>query len=65
MHTHPLPISRGYNGDLQTGSSPGSESLLPQTFPKLFAPVALHGVAPRHSGGTAPASHRTSLLSLN
>jgi hypothetical protein len=27
---NPLPIARGYNGDCQIGSSPGSGSLLPQ-----------------------------------
>ena len=31
---NPLPIARGYNGDWQTGSSPGSRSLLLQTFPR-------------------------------
>ena len=32
-------------------------------LPKTFVPVAFDGFAPQYSGGTAPALHRTSLLS--
>ncbi len=34
-HPNPLPIARRSNGDRYIGSSPGSESSLLQTFPRL------------------------------
>ena len=63
LRQNPLPIARGSSGDCQTGSSPGSGSLLAQTFPRLSSQWHSYEFAPHYSGGTAPALHRTSLLS--
>ena len=60
---NPLPISRRSNGDCQIGSSPGSGSQLPQTFPGFSSQWYFFGFTPHYSGGTAPAFHRSSLLS--
>ena len=48
---NPLPISRRYNGDFQTDSSPGLSSsfIPPSRFPSDF-----FGINSLYSGGTAP-----------
>ena len=57
----PSPSLVGTDGDCQTGSSPGSGSSLVR--PSQEIPSGIYGLAPHYSGGTASASHRTSLLS--
>ncbi len=60
---NPLPVARRYSGDCWLGSSPGSGSSQLQTFPEPFFQWHLLKQLSHYSGGTAPALHRTSLLS--
>lgn len=68
-HTHSvtlsisIPIARRSVGDYQSGSSSGLDSSLSCAFPYLFGTVTLCSIARPYSGGTAPAFHRSSLLS--
>ena len=56
-----IPIARRSIGDYQSGSSSGSASLRDCAFPYKRTVTSCNRPHP-YGGGTAPVSHRTSLL---